>query len=84
MIATNDELFSVLRALKTYNQNSINAALRRLYVVPMKMESFERMHGRVPDDSPSHQKVKHLDCMFENEPSKLQRIFNLILSVALF
>lgn len=46
MISTNDEVFSVLRNLPNrkpmngqaqVNQNSVEAALRRLYIVPVKL-----------------------------------------------
>lgn len=48
MMTTNDEVFSVLRSQKKYNSSSVAAALRRVYIVPMKAGSFEKMHGRVP------------------------------------
>jgi hypothetical protein len=48
MMTTNDEILSVLQQQRRNNHSSVNAALRRLYIVPMKMGVFEKIHGRLP------------------------------------
>lgn len=84
MITTNDEVFGVLKAQKKFNKSSVDAALRRLYIVPVKAGPFERLHGRLSRESPYYERLACLDTRFDKESSKLQRIFNLILAFALF
>ena len=84
MITTNDEVLNVLRLQKKYNQQSVAAALRRLYIVPMKAGPFEKLHGRVSSDSPSYEDVAIYDGKFDKEHDKLERMFNVILALALF
>jgi hypothetical protein len=47
MLTTNEEVFSTLRSQKKFNQQSIAAGLRRVYIVPMKAGPFEKLHGRI-------------------------------------
>lgn len=84
MITTNDEVFTVLRQQKKINQASVDAALRRLYLVPVKAGAFEKLHGRVPKDSPLFKLLLEHDHKFDQEYNKLQRIFNLIVAFALY
>jgi len=62
----------------------VDAALRRLYIIPVKAGPFERLHGRTPKDSPSWKTMLEFDHKFDQESNKLQRIFNLIMSFALY
>jgi len=84
MISTNDDVLSVLKTSKKYNSSSVEAALRRLYIVPVKGGPFEKLHGRVPPESPSYVPLLGFDSRFDKEPHKLQRIFNFIVAFALY
>jgi len=67
LITSNDEIFSCLKAQKKYTKASIDAALRRLYIVPVKAGSFEKLHGRVPVDHPLKASLSSLDGRFDSE-----------------
>lgn len=84
MITTNDDIYSKLRGNKKCNQASVDAALRRLYIIPMKAGSFEKLHGGISKQSQYYADVAKYETMYENEPNRLQRIFNLILALALY
>ena len=84
MMSTNDDILSKLRSSKKYNKASIDAAIRRLYIIPVKTGAYDRLHGRVPKESPFWKQLHEYDLLFEEEPEKLSRIFNLIVSFALF
>jgi hypothetical protein len=46
MITTNDDVITILKMQKKHCQSSVAAAMRRLYLIPMKFVSFEKLHGR--------------------------------------
>ena len=84
IINTNDDIFKVMRKQKRYGKESVDGALRRLYIVPVKGGTYERLHGRVPKDSPRYSALIMADGKFDAESSRLKRMFNLIVSFALF
>lgn len=84
MITTNDEVLTILGNTKRFEVSSAAAALRRLYLIPLKAGPFEKLHGRVPQASPYFGDLCCYDTKFDREPNKLQRIFNLIFAFALF
>ncbi len=84
MITSNDEVLTVLRTQKKYNQQSADAAIRRLYIIPLKMGQFEKMHGKVPTEHPQRTNLLQFDPRFESEPNRLVRMFNLMFAFGLF
>jgi hypothetical protein len=64
--------------------SSIAAALRRVYIIPVKAGPFEKLHGRLPKNHPSTNLLLQHDNKFEKESNKLERMFNLILAFALY
>lgn len=59
MITSNDDLITVIRAQnKKFGDASVDAALRRLYLIPMKMPNFEKLHySQIPVHSSSKTKI---------------------------
>jgi hypothetical protein len=84
MITTNDDIFTKLRSQKKFNKASIDAAIRRLYIVPVKSGTYDKLHGRVPKESVYWNTLHPYSFRFEEEREKLPRIFNLIASFALY
>lgn len=84
MITTNDDLFTTLMAQRKYNSASVAAALRRLYIIPMKGCAFDAIHGKMAVDHPFYRDLMHLEGRFEKETNKKERLFNLIIQFALY
>jgi hypothetical protein len=50
----------------------------------MKLGVFEKIHGRLPADSPRREKLAQFDGRFDCEENKLQRLMSVIIGVALY
>lgn len=84
MITSNDEVLSLLRTQKRYNSVSVDAALRRLYLIPLKMGKFDKLHGRLPEEHPAAEELTKHETKYMSEPNKLERLFNFMMSFAMF
>jgi len=84
MITTNDEVLNVIHGQKKYNNASVVAALRRLYIIPVKGGPYEKLHGRIDKGHKYEALLDPFNGLFDREDNKLERIFNLILAFALF
>lgn len=81
MITSNDDVITEMKLQKKYCVSSVSAALRRLYLIPMKSGSFEKMHTK---GNTVCESLQRFESMFDCEQSKLQRIFNLIFGFSLY
>lgn len=68
LMSTNDELFTVL-GNKRFDKESVKAALRRLYIIPIKQGKYETLHN---------------DELFRHEEKILCRIFNFLVGFSLY
>jgi hypothetical protein len=67
MMSTNDDIFTKLRGGKKFNKASVDAAIRRLYILPVKSGSYDKLHGRVPKESAFWTTLHEYDLKFEEE-----------------
>ena len=90
IITSNDDILSMLNAQINQskgkiNQNSVDAAIRRLYIVPMKYTmGFDQMHGLIDEAHPLYSLLLSHSKSYQNERDKLNRIFNAMISFALY
>lgn len=89
ILSTNDDVLTVLNGMANdvkhrVNQESINAALRRLYLVPLKSEMFDKKHGKISNGHQYYKQLWYYNESFTQEVDKLPRLFNFIVGFGLF
>ena len=60
IISTNDDVLTVLASTstdRTSNDKSVDAAVRRLYLIPFNMRPYEKLHGHIDKEMTHYEKL---------------------------
>lgn len=62
----------------------MDAAIRRLYVIPFKLGQYDKFHGPIQRENPLYSKLQYFSESLERENDKLSRMFNFIVTFSIF